>query len=87
VRRLLESLGREEATLVFYLPLRKVSEFLELALEVLGDRDALLAREMTKIHEEFLRGTISHLRENMSTAVRKGEVTLLIRGKPKALKI
>jgi len=82
-KKLLQSLVGEEATLIFYLPLRKLDEFLELAQEALGDREAVVAREMTKIHEEFLRGKISKLREGIKATPRKGEATLLIGGRPK----
>jgi 16S rRNA (cytidine1402-2'-O)-methyltransferase len=82
-QKLLQSLGREEATLIFYLPLRRLDEFLELAQGALGDREAVVAREMTKIHEEFLRGRISKIREESKTTSRKGEATLLIGGRPK----
>jgi 16S rRNA (cytidine1402-2'-O)-methyltransferase len=86
-KKLLQSLGGEEATLIFYLPLRKLDEFLELAEDALGDREAVVAREMTKIHEEFLRGKISKLREDTKTTPRKGEATLLIGGRPKRSEI
>ncbi len=86
-KKLLQSLGGEEATLIFYLPLRKLDEFLELAEDALGDREAVVAREMTKIHEEFLRGKISKLREDTKTTARKGEATLLIGGRPKRSEI
>jgi 16S rRNA (cytidine1402-2'-O)-methyltransferase len=86
-KKLLQSLGGEEATLIFYLPLRKLDEFLELAEDALGDREAVVAREMTKIHEEFLRGKISKLRGDMKTTPRKGEATLLIGGRPKRSEI
>lgn len=86
-KKLLQSLGGEEATLIFYLPLRKLDEFLELAEDALGDREAVVAREMTKIHEEFLRGKISKLREYTKTTALKGEATLLIGGRPKRSEI
>jgi 16S rRNA (cytidine1402-2'-O)-methyltransferase len=82
-QKLLQSLSREEATLVFYLPMRRLDEFLELAEEALGDREAVVAREITKIYEEFLHGRISKIRKDSQTTPRKGEATLLIGGKPK----
>jgi 16S rRNA (cytidine1402-2'-O)-methyltransferase len=47
-------------------------------LEVLGDRRCCIAREMTKIHEEFLRGTISELMEELDGL--KGEMVVVIDG-------
>ena len=80
-RKLLLSLKEEEATLVFYLPARKMVEFLTLAEETLGDREAVIAREMTKIHEEFIRQKVSMLRVAAGKKAFKGEITALIRGK------
>lgn len=80
-RRLLLTLKEEEATLIFYLPTRKTAVFLALALEVLGDREAVFARELTKIHEELLRGPLSRIMEEAGKRKFKGEATVLIRGK------
>lgn len=80
LRKLLESLAREEATLVFYLPTRRMTEFLAAVLEVLGDRRVVVARELTKIHEEFLRGTASELAASLSSRALKGEATVLVEG-------
>jgi 16S rRNA (cytidine1402-2'-O)-methyltransferase len=79
-RKLLESLKDEEATLVFYLPTRRIGEFLALAEDVLGNRNAVIARELTKIHEEFLRGDIAGLRAEAERRHFKGEATVLIEG-------
>ena len=47
-------------------------------MEILGDRRAVVAREITKLHEEFARGSLSELHTNFSTATVKGEIVLLI---------
>lgn len=80
LRKLLESLAREEATLVFYLPTRRLTEFLAAVHAVLGDRRVVVARELTKIHEEFLRGTASELAAALSSRTLKGEATVLVGG-------
>jgi 16S rRNA (cytidine1402-2'-O)-methyltransferase len=80
LRRHLESLRGEGGTLIFYLPARKVGEFLSLAAEALGLRDAVIARELTKIHEEFLRGTIAELRDKAQSMKPRGEAIVLIAG-------
>ena len=80
-RRLLLSLKDEEGTLIFYLPTRKTAAFLTLAREVLGDREAVFARELTKVHEELLRGPLSRILEEAGRRVFKGEATVLIRGR------
>ena len=79
-RKLLASLKDEEATLVFYLPVRRIPEFLAAILETLGDRRTVIARELTKIHEEFIRGAASELLEAAGKRTFKGEATVLVHG-------
>ncbi len=80
-RKWLLSLASEEATLVFYLPARRLVEFLGLAKETLGDRDAAVARELTKIHEEVIRGPLSQLQTEIGERTPRGEMTVLVRGR------
>ena len=80
-RKFLVSIKDEEATLIFYLPVRRIPEFLHLILETLGDRRTVIAREITKIHEEFIRGTARELLETASKRTFKGEATVLIEGR------
>jgi 16S rRNA (cytidine1402-2'-O)-methyltransferase len=80
LRKCLEALAREEATLVFFLPTRKIPEFLAAVGDVLGDRRVVVARELTKIHEEFIRGTASGLAAALGTKILKGEATVLVEG-------
>jgi 16S rRNA (cytidine1402-2'-O)-methyltransferase len=77
--KLLESLAGEEATLIFYEAPHRVLETLESIAVVLGPRRVVMARELTKIHEEFLRGTASEIRQQLESrdSVR-GEITILI---------
>lgn len=77
-KKLLHSLKNEKATLVFYLPTRKLHSFLKLTQETMGNRQVVIAREMTKIHEEFLRGTVEDLLKNLEDKKLKGEATVLI---------
>jgi len=79
-RRLLSSLKEEPGTLVFYLPTRKISLFLRLVLDVLGNRQVVIAREITKMHEEFLRGKAEELSEKLGEKRLKGEATVLVEG-------
>lgn len=81
LRKLFESLREEAATLVFYVPTRKAAAFLETAAEVLGDRPAVLARELTKIHEEFRRATARELADSLGGTAVRGEATILIAGR------
>jgi 16S rRNA (cytidine1402-2'-O)-methyltransferase len=80
LRKCLAGLAREEATLVFFLPTRKLPQFLEAVADVLGDRRVVVARELTKIHEEFLRGTAREMAAKLGTRAVKGEATVLIEG-------
>ena len=79
-KKLLVSLKNEKATLVFYLPTRKLLSFLDLARETIGNRQIVIAREMTKIYEEFLRGTTEELLKKLEEKQLKGEATVLISG-------
>jgi 16S rRNA (cytidine1402-2'-O)-methyltransferase len=81
-KKLLQSLRDETGTLVFYLPPRKLSAFLILIQETLGERQIVFAREMTKIFEEFTRGTPKELILSTEKTSHKGESTILI-GPPK----
>jgi 16S rRNA (cytidine1402-2'-O)-methyltransferase len=79
-KKLLVSLKNEKATLVFYLPTRKLLSFLDLTQETIGNRQIVIAREMTKIYEEFLRGTTEELLKKLEEKKLKGEATVLISG-------
>jgi 16S rRNA (cytidine1402-2'-O)-methyltransferase len=81
VRKLLRSLEAEEGTLVFYLPTRRLGSFLGLVVETLGDRFIVVARELTKVHEEFVRGKASEILSRPGLDGLKGEATVLIQGK------
>jgi len=76
---LLKSLADEHSTLIFYEAPHRVLEALEAIEEALGPRPVVVARELTKIHEEFLRGTAAEIRAILSERDSvKGEMTLLI---------
>ena len=77
--RALEALAEEEATLVFYEAPHRILETLEAVEATLGARPVVVARELTKIHEEFLRGTAAEVRAQLAARDSvKGEITLLI---------
>jgi 16S rRNA (cytidine1402-2'-O)-methyltransferase len=83
-RRLLFSrLGQLGATLIFYeSPHRVAVTLAELVTVLGGSRPACLAREITKIHEEFVRGTLAELAERYAETRPLGEVTLLVGSVP-----
>jgi len=72
--------GRPEALVVYESP-RRVAETLAALRDVLGDRPACLARELTKLHEELARGSLGELCERFAGALR-GEVTIVVAGDP-----
>ena len=76
---LLASLVNREETLVFFeSPKRAAATLLRLA-DVFGERRACVARELTKLHEEIARGTLSELAERFADGTR-GELTLVVEG-------
>lgn len=79
-RKELEGLAREPRTMIFYEAPHRIQATLSDMLETLGDRRAVLARELTKIHEEVLRGSLRAIIENVRPRKLKGEITLLVEG-------
>ena len=78
-RKALKVLIDDTATLVFYEAPHRIVKTLEDVLEILGDRHAVIARELTKVHEEFLRGSVSELLDRLDQrGAARGEITLLI---------
>jgi len=76
-REFLQKLSTIEATIIFYEAPHRLKNFLEELLEVFGDRQIVLARELTKLHEEFLRGKISELK-NLDEP--RGEFVVVVEG-------
>lgn len=79
-REKLASLREEERTLVFYEAPHRVRESLLDLLKILGDRAVVLGREVTKIHEEFLRGPVSQVIIEAKRREWRGEITLVVAG-------
>ena len=77
-RKRFQELAAVPATLSFYESPRRIAAAISHALEILGDRDAVVAREISKIHEEFSRGKLSELHTKFSSVTVKGEIVLLI---------
>ena len=77
----LNDLAGEHRTIVFYESPRRISTFLEEIIDIMGDRYGVLAREMTKLHEEFIRGSLSEILSSLNARPAiKGECTLLVTG-------
>jgi 16S rRNA (cytidine1402-2'-O)-methyltransferase len=77
-RKALAKLTGETRTLVFYEAPHRLLETLRDALDLLGNRPAAIARELTKLHEEILRDTLDRLIERVKARPPRGEITLLI---------
>jgi 16S rRNA (cytidine1402-2'-O)-methyltransferase len=77
-RKALRVLAAEPRPLAFYEAPHRLLDTLEDALEILGNRPAVVAREVTKIFEEFLRGHLEQLLEDVRKKAPRGEITLLI---------
>lgn len=77
-RKRLEEVKSVPATLAFYESPHRIGRSLIDCLDILGDRPAVVVRELTKIHEEIRRGTLKTLAEHYSDANTKGEFVLVI---------
>jgi 16S rRNA (cytidine1402-2'-O)-methyltransferase len=78
-RKALEALRSENCTLIFYEAPHRILETLKDVEAVYGSRPVVVARELTKLHEEFLRGPAAEVRAQLAArAAVKGEITLLI---------
>lgn len=77
-RKALKPLSGENRTLVFYEAPHRLREMLTDARQALGNRPAVVAREVTKLHEEFARGTLDELVAEFTRREPRGEITVLI---------
>jgi len=85
-KTMLEELKGVRATLIFFESAQRLSDSLAAMADVLGDRPAVMARELTKLHEEVRRGLLSQLAAHYEKAgPPKGEVTLLVGPPPDAV--
>lgn len=77
-RRRLEEVRDMPATLVFYETPHRLGKSLADCVDILGQRDAAVARELTKLHEEIARGTLDELASRFADKKVKGEIVLVI---------
>ncbi|WML42507.1 16S rRNA (cytidine(1402)-2'-O)-methyltransferase [Neobacillus sp. PS3-40] len=76
----LERLKKQSDTIVFYESPHRLKETLNLMLEILGDRNTALCRELTKRYEEFIRGTLTEVNEWARQDEIRGEFCIIIEG-------
>ena len=79
-RERLQSLQEETRTLVFFEVPHRLKESLADLLEILGDREVTMGREVTKVHEEFLRGRLSEVNAEAHRRELRGELTFVVKG-------
>jgi len=75
-----KSFARANATLVMFVPPHKLLGTIEDAITSLGDRRCAVCRELTKVHEEFWRGTLSEAKTEFERRAPRGEITMVIEG-------
>ena len=79
-RKKLNILRNEPRTVVFYESPHRLLKFLADALEILGDRELVIGRELTKMYEEIYRGSVSQAIQKFTEAKPRGEFVIVIRG-------
>ncbi|RKX19789.1 MAG: 16S rRNA (cytidine(1402)-2'-O)-methyltransferase [Candidatus Zixiibacteriota bacterium] len=75
-----EAVKEIEATLIFYESPHRILKSVQDALEVLGNRQGCIAREISKLHEEFIRGSLEEIIKIITDRTIKGEIVLVIEG-------
>ena len=84
--RLLQSLQEDTKTIILFETPHRIKATLLTIQEIFGDRLLAIGRELTKIHEEIIRGTAREILRSNPSRVLKGEMTLVIQGKEKRKK-
>ena len=77
-KKRIENIANENATIVIYESKNRLQRTIKQLLDILGDRPAVICRELTKLHEQFIRGTLSSLLSRVVKQTLKGEIVLLI---------
>ena len=78
LQRFIDQTVCPDRTAVVYLPLRRLRGFLETVATVAPGTEVVVCRELTKIHEQFVRGQVESLLQELETIPEKGECTLLL---------
>lgn len=78
-RRELEELKSRKETIIFYESPHRISDTLKDMYEILGNRQVSIAREITKLHEEYIRGTLEEL-SSIDSSTLKGEMVVIVEG-------
>jgi len=86
-RRALQALSREERTIVLYEAPHRLLASLQDMLDILGDRPLAVARELTKMHEEVLRLSVSEMLAHFHETAPRGEFTVVVQGAERAQQV
>jgi 16S rRNA (cytidine1402-2'-O)-methyltransferase len=81
----LQELASEERTIIFYEAPHRIIQFLEQLYEAFGNREIAITRELTKVHEETLRGQVKEILSIISQREPKGEYVIITEGREKPL--
>lgn len=79
-KKYFKSIENEERTIIFYETPHRLKRALKDMLEILGDRKVVIARELTKMYEEIIRGKLSQVLSGIDSKKIKGEITLIVQG-------
>jgi 16S rRNA (cytidine1402-2'-O)-methyltransferase len=82
LRAALSALSREPRTLIFYESPNRLIDTLAALIDTLGDRRVCVARELTKLHEEYVRGTAREVLTHFQAGEPRGEIVLIAAGAP-----
>ncbi len=80
LKRFFERLADEHRTIVFFETPHRIKKSLKVMMNILGDREIFVGRELTKKFEEKLRGTVSVISKNIENRTIKGEIVIVVRG-------
>jgi 16S rRNA (cytidine1402-2'-O)-methyltransferase len=79
-KKRLAALSQERRTIIFYESPKRIKDALHDMRTVMGERRAVIVRELTKAHEEFVRGTVSHIIERIGEGNVRGEIVIIVEG-------
>lgn len=80
INNVVKELNNEKRTIIFYESPRRIVNTVNVIYQNWGDRYCCIARELTKVHEEYLRGRLSEVIDILDTKNIKGEITLIVEG-------
>ena len=84
--RLLEALAEESRTIILFETPHRIKTTLSEIQEIFGNRKLVIARELTKTHEEIIRGSAEEILSRYNSQKPRGEITVVIAGRPKPKK-